>query len=75
MGRIWNSRERSLWAREGPFHTHQWGGGRGEVRKDGVREHAKRRRCSVVTGEKPTFVPGEGYSLNLAVAQVTRRKG
>lgn len=33
MGRIWNSRERSLWAREGPFHSHQWSRGQGEVRE------------------------------------------
>lgn len=29
----------------------------------------------MVTGEESTIVPGEEYSLNLAMAQITNRKG
>lgn len=60
--------------REGPFHSHQWSRGRERSGRDGVRGHSK-RRSSVVTGEKSTIVPGEGYGLNLAMAQITSRKG
>lgn len=62
--------ERSLWAREGPFLPVSGQGVRGRGQGGKVKEHSK-RRSSVVTGKSQPLSQEKGYSLNLAMAQIT----
>lgn len=69
VGRTWNSRQRALWTRERPSQLSSMRGE--EVEREGIREHAKKRRCNEITHHCPRKrgTPGLGHG------QITARKG